>query len=188
MRTRLMAIIVLALTLALPGTLLAQETNPEAVARSVYEAMNAGDVDTALSFYADDAVLDLGAFGSYSGKEVLRGQFEHEVALNASWKLADFQVEGNTVIFKSTYTSDDMRALGITLEGTEVITIQDGKIATDTWTVTEESFAELQAAMASLPETGGGVLPLHVVVMVLGGLAVSGGMGVELRRRHRRRA
>jgi hypothetical protein len=178
-----MAITVVALMLALPGTLLAQESDPEAVARAVYEAMNAGDVETALSYYSDDAVLSLGAFGSYSGKEALRAQFEHEVSLNASWELSDFQVEGDTVTFKSRYTSDDMRALGVTLEGTEAITIQDGKITTDTWTVTEESLAALQAAMAALPETGGEVVPLHVVVTALGGLAVTGGLGVELLRR-----
>lgn len=183
MRTRLMAITVLVLVLALPGTLLAQESDPEAVARSAYEALNAGDVETALSFYADDAVLSLGAFGSFSGKEELRGSFEHEVSLHASWELSDFQVEGDTVTFKSRYTSDDMRALGVTLEGTEVITIQDGKIVTDTWTVTDESMAALQAAMAALPQTGGEVVPLHVVVMALGGLAVAGGLGMELLRR-----
>jgi ketosteroid isomerase-like protein len=188
MKTRLMAVTVLVLMLALPGTLLAQESDPEAVARAVYEAMNAGDVETALSYFADDAVLSLGAFGSFSGKEELRGSFEREVSLHASWELSDFQVEGDTVTFKSRYTSDDMRALGVTLEGTEVITVQDGKIVTDTWTVTDESMAALQAAMAALPQTGGEAVPLHVVVMALGGLAVAGGLGMEMLRRRWRQA
>jgi hypothetical protein len=81
-----------------------------------------------------------------------------------------------------------MRALGVTLEGTEVITIQDGKIVTDTWTATEESLAALQAAMAALPQTGGEAVPFHVVVMALGGLAVAGGLGMELLRRRWRQA
>jgi ketosteroid isomerase-like protein len=183
MKTRLTVFIVLALMLALPGTLFAQESDPEALARSVFEALNAGDVEAALALYADDAVLDLGAFGKFSGMGELRAAFEHEVSLNASWELSDFQVEGNTVTFKSQYTSDAMRALGVTLEATEVMTIQDGKIATDTWTVTEESMAAFQAATAALPVTGGGIVPFHTVVMALGGLAVVGGLGVRLRRR-----
>ncbi len=182
MRTRLMLIMVLALLVALPGTLLAQESNPEALARSVFEALNAGDVEAALALYADDAILDLGTFGKFSGKEEIRAAFEKEVSLNAFWEVSDFQVEGNTATFKSRYTSDAMRALGVTLEATEVMTIQDGKIATDTWTVTEESMAALQAAMATLPETGGGTIPFHAVLMALGGLAVAGGLGMELRR------
>ncbi len=183
MRARLMVIMVLALMLALPGTLLAQESDPAAVARSAYEALNAGDVEAALALYADDAVLSLGAFGSFSGKEELRGSFENEVAKHATWEFSDFQVEGDTVTFTNRYTNDDLQAIGITLEGTEVITIQDGKITTDTWAVTDESMAELQAAMASLPVTGGGVVPFHAVVTVLGGLAVVGGLGMKLRRR-----
>ncbi len=182
MRTRLLVIVVLALMLALPGTLLAQAADPEAVARSAYEALNAGDVEAALALYTDDAVLSLGAFGSFSGKEELRGSFENEVAKHATWELSDFQVEGDTVTFTSRYTNDDLQAIGITLEGTEVITIRDGRIATDTFTVTEESMAALQAAMATLPETGGGVVPFHAVVTALGGLVVVCGLGMKLRR------
>lgn len=183
MRTRLMSILVLALLLALPGTLLAQESSPEALARSVFEALNAGDVESALALYAADAVLDLGTFGKFSGKEEIRAANEHEVSLNASWELGDFQVEGDTVTFKSRYTSDAMSALGVTLEATEVITIQNGKITTDTWTVTEESMAAFQAATAKLPATGGGIVPVHAVLTALGGLAVVGGLGIKLRRR-----
>ena len=183
MRTRLMAIMVLALMLALPGMLLAQESDPEAVARSAYEALNAGHVEAALALYADDAVLSLGAFGSFSGREELRGSFENEVAKDATWEFSDFQVEGDTVTFTNRYINDDLQALGVTLEGTEVITIQDGKITTDSWAVTDASMAELQAAMASLPVTGGSIVPFHTVVMALGGLAVVGGLGMRLRHR-----
>jgi ketosteroid isomerase-like protein len=187
MRIRLMAIMVLVLMLALPGTLLAQESGAEALARSVFEALDAGDVEAALALYAADAVLDLGGFGKYSGKDELRAAFENEVSLNAHWEVSDFQVEGNTATFKSQYTSDAMRALGVTLEATEVIVVQDGKITTDTWTVTEESMAALQAAMTTLPVTGGGIVPFPVVVTALGGLAVVGGLGMKLRWRRLRR-
>ena len=109
MRTRLMAIMVLALMLALPGTLLAQASDPEAVARSAYEALNAGDVEAALALYGDDEVLSLGAFGSFSGREELRGSFENEVAKHATWEFSDFQVEGDTVTFTNRYTMTTCR-------------------------------------------------------------------------------
>jgi hypothetical protein len=186
MKTRLIVVTLVALVLALPGSLLAQESNPEALARSVYEALNAGDVEAALDWYADDAVLDLGTFGRFSGKEELRAAFENEVSLNASWEVSDFQVEGNTVTFQSRYTSDAMRALGVTLEAIEVITFQDGTITTDTWTATEDSLAAFQAAMAALPETGGDVVPFHMVIMALGGLAVASGLRMASRCRRQR--
>jgi hypothetical protein len=183
-----MAITVVVLMLALPGTLLAQQSDPEAVVRSSFEALNTGDVEAAVAPYADDAVLDYGAFGSYEGKEAIRAQFEHEVSLNASFELSDFQVEGNTVRFKSRYTSVEMDALGVTLEGNAVATIEGGKIRTISFATTEESMAAVQAAMAALPQTGGEVVPLHVVVLALGGLAVVGGLGMELLRRSWRQA
>jgi len=123
----------------------------QAAAIDYYVALNAGDVEAALALCAADAVLSLGAFGSFSGQEELRGSFENEVAKHATWELNDFRVEGDAVTFTTRYSNDDLQAIGITLEGAEVITIRDGKIATDTWTVTEESMAALRAAMTTLP-------------------------------------
>ncbi|MGD8465052.1 MAG: nuclear transport factor 2 family protein [Anaerolineae bacterium] len=188
MKTRLMVITVVALMLALPGTLLAQESDAEAVVRSSFEALNAGDVEAAVVPYADDAVLDYGAFGSYEGKEAIRAQFEHEVSLNASFELSDFQVDGNTARFKSRYTSVEMDALGVALEANAVATVENGKIVTILFTGTEESMAAFQAAVATLPQTGGEVVPLHVVALALGGLAVAGGLGIELLHRRWRQA
>jgi hypothetical protein len=68
------------------------------------------------------------------------------------------------------------------------VTFQDGKIVTETWTATDETMAELQAAMVALPETGGGALPIHALVMALGGLGVAGGLRVEMLRRRSRQA
>ena len=135
--------------LAQPGTLRAQGSDPEALARAVKEAMSAGDLEAVLALYADDAVLDLGAMGRISGKEELRGFFQDRFSHHATWETSDYQVEGNAVTFKSRYSSDRMRSLGVTLEATEVIVIENGKIATDTWTATDESMAAYRAARAT---------------------------------------
>jgi hypothetical protein len=185
MKSRQLVAILFVLLLALPGTLAAQEPDLESLARSVPEALNAGDIEAALAVYAEDGVLDLGPFGKFSGKEELRASFENELSLNAEWQVDNFQVDGNTVTFTSRYTSDAMKGLGVTLEAVETMTFEDGVIVLDQWMITDESFAEFQAATASLPETGGETFPLQGVLLALGGLAVTAGAGTGLlRRRH----
>ena len=62
-----------------------------------------------------------------------------------------------------------------------------GKIQTYTATMTDESLAELMAAMApgSMPETGGSALPICAMVVALGALAIAGGLGMGALRWHR---
>jgi limonene-1,2-epoxide hydrolase len=186
MKTRMILLLVLVVLLALPMALYAQETDLEAMITASNEAMNAGDVETVLSHYADDAVFDVVPFATYTGKEELRAYFEEAAALNATVEYEILQVEGDTITLKSLYTDDDLRALGLTLEGIEEVTYQDGKIVAQSWTATDETMAALQAAMATLPETGGEALPIYALVMALGGLAVAGGLGMRfLHRRWR---
>ena len=155
MKTRLIAVATLIVVLALPGALYAQETDPVAVVNAMYEAFNAGDIDAFLALYTDDAVIDIVPFGTHTGQEEIRAWAEGLMALNAEMKLELLQVDGNTVSVKSWYSDDDWRPLGIVLEATEELTVQDGKITADIWTTTEESLAEVQAAMATLPQRQG---------------------------------
>jgi len=165
MKTHLIAITTLVLVLALPVALYAQETDPAAVVTALYEAFNAGDIDAFVACYADDAVEAVEPsppFGTYVGHEEIRAWAEPLIALNGQMEFEILQVEGDTITVKSRYWDDDIRALGIAyLEAIEVTTIQGGKIVADTYTVTEESMAEFQAAMAALelPETGVGPPP-----------------------------
>jgi limonene-1,2-epoxide hydrolase len=183
MKTRLIAIATLVVVLALPGALYAQEADPVAVVNAMYEALNAGDIDAFVALYAEDAVIDIVPFGAHAGHEEIRTWADGLMALNAEMKLELLQVEGNTVTLKSWYEDDDWRALGIVLEAVEEVSVQDGKITADIWTTTEETLAEVQAAMAALPETGGAAFPGNALAVALGGLAVSGGLGLKLVRR-----
>ena len=84
-------------------------------------------------------------------------------------------------------SSDSINALGVApLVATTVHTVQDGKIQAWTWTLSDESLAAFGAAMAALPETGGGALPIQAMVVVLGGLAAAGGLGLACVRRRLR--
>jgi ketosteroid isomerase-like protein len=176
-----------AVLLTLPMALYAQETDPETVVLAAFAAMNAGDVEGALAYYADDAVVNIVPFATHTGKEEIRAYFEGNAALNATLEYENLQVERDTVTVTVWFTDDDLRAIGLNLEGIEEVTVQDGKIVTETWTATDETMAALEAAMAALPETGGEALPIHALVIVLGGLWVAGGWAMEsLRRRSQR--
>ena len=88
--------------------------------------------------------------------------------------------------------TDDTRGLGVSIESIQVWTVQDGRITGLTCTWSEESLAALQAAMeaaaATLPETGGDPFAINTLVMSLGGLAAlgGGGLGLGLLRRRSR--
>jgi ketosteroid isomerase-like protein len=177
----MLGVLVLAI-LVLPGALYAQETDPLTVINSWLEALNAGDVDTALSYLADDAQIEPDQV--YSGKEEIRGWYENLVGGNGVSTVSDCQVDGETVTCNSTYSDDGLQAMGVDyLEGTLVLILQDGKIHSYTFTPSPESLAKLPPPPETLAQTGGDSLSL----VFFAGLAVAGGLlittlGLGLRR------
>jgi len=169
MKTHLIAITTLVLVLALPVALYAQKTDPAAVVTALYEAFNAGDVDAVKALYADDAVVHFPDWDeTYTGAEEIHPWVEELVAASFAVEVESLQVE-----------EDDIAPL----VSTDVCTVKDGRIASQTSTLTEESQAKLMAAMAALPETGGAAFPTYALIMALGGLAILGGLGLQLLRR-----
>ena len=199
MRTRLFALLVVTLLFAVPGGVCAQETDPVDMLMAWLDAQNAGDVDAALAFLADDAFITLvpppmeGHDGVFRGKEEIRAWWENLRSLNGVGTVSDCQVEGETVTCLLTYTDDSLQALGLdSIDNEFVVIVQEGKIQTYTATMTDESLAALMAAMAamspeSLPETGGIAFPSDVVLAALGGLIGLSGLGLEAMRRRRRK-
>lgn len=195
MKTRIVALMALVVMLGLPSMLYAQETDPLSVVNAWHDALNGYELDAALSYMADGGVVTIvpplaGGSGVYSGKEEIRGFWEGMVAANFSCVLSDCQVEGETVTCINVYTDDGLKAMGVdSIEGEWVATVQDGKIQSYTLTISEESLAKFPPPPESLAETGGGALPGYALVVTLGSLAVTSGLGVQwLRRRsHLRR-
>ena len=188
MKMHIVATTALVVMLALSVALYAQETDPASVVMAIVEPLNAGDIDTMMAFFADDAVVKLvpalppGSPDTFTGAEEIRAWFEGLVAMNFEIHIEVLQVEGDTVTTKTSTWADPTREMGVApLVATEVYTVQDGKIKGFTWTISDESLAKLQAAMAALPETGGtnptGTLPLWLGV---GGLLLLA-LGVGLR-------
>ena len=174
--------------LVLPAVLYAQETDPAALFTALADALNAGDVDAALALVADDAVLTFPDLGYvFTGKEEIRGWYEGLVAQNLHAEPSDFQIDGDRMTWSNKVSIDDWRALGIApLDYTGEGTVQDGKIKSYTETMTPQSLAKLQAAMAQqLPETGAG-RPTDArvaLLLVIGGVLVAAfGLGLGLRR------
>jgi hypothetical protein len=190
MKTRIVALMAAVAMLALPSTLCAQETDPMSVVKAWHDALNGYDIDAALSYLADEAVITIvppldGGSGVYSGKEEIRSLYEGFLAANFSCALSNCQVEGETVTCIDTYTDDGLKSMGVDfIEGEWVATVREGKIQSYTYTISEESLAKFPPAPESLAETGGGALPHYASVITLGLLAVAAGLGLRwLRRR-----
>jgi hypothetical protein len=67
------------------------------VVLAFHAALNAGDVELALTYVADDAVMARGPYGTGHGKEELRAIFKQEVRDRTKFKLSNCQVKGNMV-------------------------------------------------------------------------------------------
>ena len=59
MKARVIAVVMSVVLLALPVVLYAQESDPMSTVNAWVEALNAGDIDAALSHLADDAVVQI---------------------------------------------------------------------------------------------------------------------------------
>jgi ketosteroid isomerase-like protein len=189
----MVAVVVSVVLLALPGALCAQEPDPMSIVNAWVAALNAGDIDGALSYVADDAVVTIvppspGTSGVFTGKEEIQGWYETIVGEHGVTTLSDCQVDGEAVTCVNTYAADSITAMGLdSLVAEWVAVVRDGKLQSYSWTITEESLAELMAAMPpeTMATTGGTVVPFDAVVAVFGGLVCIGGLGLGVLRRHR---
>ena len=196
MKARMVAVMVSVVLLALPVALYAQESDPMPVIDAWVQALNAGDIDVALSYLADDAVVQIvppapGTSGVFTGKGEIRGWYETIVEQNGVTTLSDCQVDGETVTCVNTYAEDSFRSMGIDfIVGEWVVVVRDGKFQSYTFTMTEESLTAIMAAMPpqAMPETGGTAVPLYAAVAVFGGLMCISGLGLGMLRWGRRQA
>lgn len=153
------ALMAMVIIFALTGSLYAQETDPEKVLNTLADSLNAGDVDTAMTLYAPDAVINIvpplpGLPGTFTGLEEIRGWLEILVGMNLKIEgLEILQAEGDKVKIKLKTSSDFARGFNMAfMELIEEYTIQDGKIKGYTISITKESAEKLQAAMANQAE------------------------------------
>ena len=175
----------LAITIALlvvPLALYAQETDPVQVCYGpAYEAFVAGEQACDPAIWAEDAV-QTSIIGdmvtTYTGVDEICAHFEELLTSGFTMEITVQSVEDSTVTSESKVWDNDTRALGVApLVGTEVCVVENGQIASLTWTISEASLAALGAALAALPQTGGGSVPGYAWIMALGGLVITAALG-----------
>ena len=121
---------------------------PEEIADSWTKALAAGDIDTALSYLADDAIVAIipagpDGDGSYTGPAEIRGWYETIVGANGVGTLSECITDGENLTCFNTYTDDGLKSLGVdSIEGEWVAVFRDGKIQSYTFNITPESLAK----------------------------------------------
>jgi hypothetical protein len=115
--------------------------------------INAGDVERALTYWENDAIVRLfgvpiGMRNIYCGKEQVRGWLTELVAQHHQMQAKVIKVQGNTVTTRTQIWDDLTRRLGITpVEAIEVYIVEGGKITSLTRMISPESKIRLQAAL-----------------------------------------
>jgi hypothetical protein len=115
--------------------------------------LNAGDVESALAYWADDATISLvgiplGIRDSYNGKEQVRIWFKCLVAQHFQIQVKVIKVQGNIVTTRTETKSDLTRQMGIAaLITTEIYVVNEGKIACLTLTISPKSRLNFQSAL-----------------------------------------
>jgi hypothetical protein len=129
--------------------------DPTALIKSLVAALNAGNEDAAMAFYADDAVRTQqpppsGQSGTWTGKEQIRGVVKGMIADHFSVELSNLKAAGDKVTYTCTFYMDTYRKMGIApLVVNEEAVFVSGKIKSQAVTITPESLAKIQAAMAA---------------------------------------
>jgi len=101
-------------------------TEPVAVIEAFYEALDDGDLDTAMGFVADDVSFTVqGAPNTitYAGKAQVRDRLQQVVDRNTQHELSDLTLEGDIV----TWTLRATSTLGVST-GVDEAVVQSGKI------------------------------------------------------------
>ncbi len=180
--------------LSFPTALHAQSEDPAGVVQASTKLFNSGDHEGSLGYWADDAVVKLigvppGQPDTFNGKEQIRAWYKSLAEIHFQIQEDLIKADGDTLTFKAVSSSDQLRQLGVaSLTATEVYVVKNGKIASLTWTISPESAAKLQAAIAaSAPQTtaktGGEPFSTYILALLLGGLAILAGLALTLRAR-----
>lgn len=142
--------------LTAPSSAIAQEQamNPAEVVQAIYAAVAEKDIDAAVAFLADDAVLTLvpppeGLDGTFIGKEEIGAWYEELAAGNGRFELSNISVAGNTASMRLAFYDDFFTGLGIApAEFDGVVVVQGGLVKSLSWVFTPEFAAKMDAAMA----------------------------------------
>ncbi len=151
---RLVTILLVCLLLLPFGAMVVAAQTPDAgaVIQAAYAAVAEKDIETAMSYVADDMVLTLippplGMDGVFVGKEAVRDWWEVLAADNGRAEFSDVMVSGSRVTWRAKWYADTFDALGVgpaEFEGVGVA--QNGLLQSATWIFTEAFLARFEQA------------------------------------------
>ena len=132
--------------------LISENQDPGSLFVSFIGALNAGNADAAVELFADDAVFTV-SFGPqsevFTGKEEIRLELQEPIDTNTEFQLlGPPQVQGDSATAVVSFTDDDLQRLGVDIEATFEITVQEGKITALTLTASAESLQRIGDAVS----------------------------------------
>ncbi|MBI5302037.1 MAG: DJ-1/PfpI family protein [Chloroflexi bacterium] len=129
--------------------------DPASLIKVLVDTLNAGNVDAAMAFFADDATQTqtpppAGTSGVRTGKEQIRDFYKGLIADHFSVELSNVRAVSDKITYTCTFSTDSYKKMGVA----PLVTIEEavfvgGRIKSQTITVTPESLAKIQAAMAA---------------------------------------
>lgn len=146
---RTIILITCMLTLGILPTF-AQDSDPASVVGALVDAINAGDVDAAVSLFAEGAVnITLppppGSDGVNRGQNEIRANYTASIERNLQAGYSGIQVNGDSVSWTLSVVDDVFRSLGsYPIEFHAVAIVQDGQIQSMTLIMSRVSLAELE--------------------------------------------
>ena len=189
----LRACVLVVLLFGLVPHVLAQSSDPIAVVQAFEAALNAKDLDKAMSYWDDNAVLTdthpgPGQPNPLSGKAAIRANFEFAVKNSARYDSTNFQVAGDAVTWQGKIYIDPA-AFGpgfpSPIESHYQAHVQNGKIIA--YTIDNDAAWLARVPKELLPQTGGETTAPTTEVIIIAAIALLA-LGWLLRRGYARTA
>jgi hypothetical protein len=162
----------------------AQATDPKSVFDGFHAAVNAHDVEAALAFFADDAVVQFpnqSPPNVYRGKAEIRTWLQGDADQHIQVTTEQLNIAGDKLTWIAKVVTDDVRGSGIVIEGPAEAVVQSGKITSFSFTLSDATLAKLAAASAppALPKTGASSDLTWVLLVSALGVLYGGGLLVR---------
>lgn len=153
---RPLTLIALIVVLGISCTARAKPENSTETVQKMIEAMNAGDIEKSLAYFADDAVVYIiglppTGIEVYAGKDAIRGLWQDSLDNHFQWETEVTSDDGNILFVKAKTWHDFTRMLEVApLEYTDVYEVVDGKIISYGTTITADALARFKPAFAKV--------------------------------------
>ena len=136
------------------------QERPLSVGDTYIGALQNGETEEMLAAVSENVALVVDGnpffYNEITGKEAMRTYYTGDLA-SSGFRFevtGDAEVKDNQLTYPARFAMDVFKEVGVDwVSGKEVLTIEDGKVVRDVWTIDESSQAALGAAFAALEPT-----------------------------------